>query len=51
MSDHYGEEFLSSGTLDIWGASPADQCTGNAFWGCSRTGTPTNYLNPIQSAR
>jgi len=51
MSDHYGEAYLSSGTLDIWGASPADQCTGNAYWGCSRTGTATNYLNPIQSAR
>ncbi|XP_011669703.1 beta-1,3-glucan-binding protein [Strongylocentrotus purpuratus] len=50
-SDHYGEQFLSSGTLDLWGASPANLCTGNAWWGCSRTGTSANILNPIQSAR
>lgn len=51
-SDRYGgESFLSSGTIDLWGASPADQCTGNAYYGCSRSGTATNYLNPVQSAR
>jgi len=50
-SDNYGEAFLSSGTLDLWGASPADQCTGNGFYGCSRGGSPTNLINPIQSAR
>nr|XP_039254431.1 beta-1,3-glucan-binding protein-like [Styela clava] len=50
-ADHYGESFLSSGVLDLWGGSPADFCTGNAFWGCQRTGTPNNYINPVQSAR
>lgn len=50
-SDNYGEAFLTSGTLDIWGASPADQCTGNAYYGCSRSGNPSNLINPIQSAR
>jgi len=50
-SDNTGEGFLTSGTLDLWGASPADQCTGNGFYGCSRTGSPTNLINPIQSAR
>ena len=33
------------------GASPADLCTGNNWWGCERTGSATNILNPIQSAR
>uniref|UniRef100_F7BJS1 Uncharacterized protein n=1 Tax=Ciona intestinalis TaxID=7719 RepID=F7BJS1_CIOIN len=50
-ADHYGEEFLSTGTLDLWGGSPADLCTMNAFWGCQRTGSGSNYINPIQSAR
>merc|ERR1712136_444635 len=50
-SDNYGEAFLTSGTLDLWGASPADQCTGNGFYGCSRSGNPSNLINPIQSAR
>ena len=33
------------------GSSPANMCTGNAWWGCERVGNPTNYVNPIQSAR
>jgi len=37
-------------TLDLDALEPAAQCTGPAFYGCSRTSTPTNYLNPIQSA-
>ena len=39
---------------DVWGASPADLCTGNAFYGCERqsgSGGGRNYLNPIVSAR
>ena len=52
-ADFIGESNLYSGyTMDMWGASPADQCTGNAFYGCSRTaGGGGNILNPIQSAR
>jgi beta-glucanase (GH16 family) len=50
-----GEQNVLNGyTMDIWGASPADVCTGNAFYGCSRTSFGTsggNVLNPIQSAR
>ncbi|XP_037916848.1 beta-1,3-glucan-binding protein-like [Hermetia illucens] len=45
-SEIYGEAFLSSGTLSIQG-----DCTNAAFWGCERTGTPTNIINPIRSAR
>ncbi|CBY42746.1 unnamed protein product, partial [Oikopleura dioica] len=51
LADVEGEEFLWTGNQDLWGASPADQCTGNAWWGCQRQGTNPNYLNPINSAR
>lgn len=27
------------------------RCTNPSFWGCERTGTPTNVINPIRSAR
>jgi len=49
--DKYGPGFLSSGTLELWGASPSNLCTGNQWWGCSRSGNTENYINPIQSAR
>ncbi|KAF7274037.1 hypothetical protein GWI33_013278 [Rhynchophorus ferrugineus] len=51
LSDDYGEGFLSSGTLDIDGSYPTDQCTNAANYGCTRTGTSENYINPIKSAR
>lgn len=50
-SDKFGEQFLTSGTLELYGNSPADACTGPQFWGCSRQGTGANIINPIQSAR
>jgi len=52
-SDTIGMQNLLNGfTMDVWGSQPADQCTGNAFYGCSRTsGAGGNVLNPIQSAR
>ena len=50
-----GEQNVISGfRYDFWGASPADECTGNMFYGCERTSGPDgggNYLNPIVSAR
>lgn len=44
---------LQSGfTMDMWGSTPASVCTGNQFYGCSRTaGAGGNIINPIQSAR
>jgi hypothetical protein len=51
VSDETGEDFLSSGVLNIDGGSPAEECTNPQFYGCERTGTPENYLNPIKSAR
>ncbi|KAL5013320.1 hypothetical protein ScPMuIL_007590 [Solemya velum] len=50
-TEKLGPQSLTSGTLDLWGSSPGDLCTGNAFYGCERHGTPSNLLNPIQSAR
>ena len=38
-------------TVDLWGTGPANECTGNQFFGCFRTATPTNPINPIRSAR
>ncbi|XP_071483948.1 beta-1,3-glucan-binding protein-like [Diadema antillarum] len=49
--DNFGEGYLTWGTLSLWGASPANLCTGNAWYGCERVGNGNNYLNPIQSAR
>ncbi|XP_072018556.1 beta-1,3-glucan-binding protein-like [Amphiura filiformis] len=49
--DTYGKGFVSSGTLNLWGSSPANLCTGHQWWGCERLGNPTNYINPVQSAR
>jgi len=46
-----GPDGLRKGALDIWGSQPGDVCTGNAFWGCRRDGTPDHIINPIQSAR
>ncbi|XP_049865948.1 beta-1,3-glucan-binding protein-like isoform X2 [Pectinophora gossypiella] len=50
-SDQFGEEFLSSGTLNIEGGAPADRCTNPINYGCERTGTPSHVLNPVKSAR
>merc|ERR1712166_825200 len=51
-ADTLGEDTMKSGRLDLWGSQPADSCTGNAFWGCTRSAPDSgNYLNPIQSAR
>jgi len=50
-ADTIGSEYMDSATMDIWGSSPADLCTGNANYGCLRTGgAGGNILNPIQSA-
>ena len=53
MVNDIGEQALTNGfRMDVWGASPADLCTGNAFYGCERTsGAGGNILNPIKSAR
>ncbi|XP_063234481.1 beta-1,3-glucan-binding protein-like [Bacillus rossius redtenbacheri] len=50
-AEQYGEAFLSSGTISLYGGAPADTCTNPADYGCSRTGSTTNILNPVKSAR
>jgi len=52
-SDNIGEANLNSGfTLNLWGNTPASECTGNAFFGCERiAGAGGNIINPIQSGR
>lgn len=51
LADESGNDFLYSGTLDINGGSPADECTNPAWYGCIRTGNKDSALNPIKSAR
>jgi len=46
-SDIFGEEFLTSGRVVI----PPNECTEYYNYGCDRTGTPDNIINPIRSAR
>ena len=51
-SDFLGDNLMSGTSIDLWGSTPADQCTGNAFFGCQRVaGGGGNVINPIQSAR
>lgn len=47
----YGEHYLTSGTINLRGNHPVEQCTNAAFWGCERVGTETHVLNPVKSAR
>ena len=54
MADDIGEAAVVTpgSTLDYWGGTPANLCTGPNFYGCFRTsGGGGNYLNPIKSAR
>ncbi|KAL7047360.1 hypothetical protein ACKWTF_002880 [Chironomus riparius] len=46
-ADRYGEAFLTSGRVVI----PPDQCTQADWYGCERTGTAENIINPIRSTR
>jgi len=50
-ADQFGVDGIQNMDLNIWGSTPADMCTGNAFYGCERIGgAGGNVLNPIQSA-
>ncbi len=51
--DNIGPNAVRGGyDLNIWGGSPADQCTGNNFYGCERiSGAGGNFINPIKSAK
>ena len=50
--DKIGAQNVRAGyTYDLWGGSPADQCTANFFYGCSRTSNGNNHINPIMSGK
>ncbi|XP_055607120.1 beta-1,3-glucan-binding protein-like [Uranotaenia lowii] len=48
--DEYGEAFMRSGVLSLHGSSQADHCTRQRFFGCERTGSHEQVLNPVKSA-
>ncbi|XP_060073960.1 beta-1,3-glucan-binding protein-like [Ylistrum balloti] len=50
-TDRFGPDFLTTGTLDLWGGTPGDTCTSNQFYGCKRVGNGAHPINPIQSAK
>lgn len=50
--DKIGSDSVRNGyTYDLWGGSPVNQCTGNNFYGCSRSSNGNNYINPVMSAK
>lgn len=50
--DYIGTQQLNSGSVNIWGMSPAELCTGPQFYGCERNAAASgNVNNPIRSAR
>ena len=50
--DALGLQTMTSGAYAIWGSTPADTCTSNAFYGCERNAAASgNVINPIMSAR
>jgi len=50
--DAIGLSTMQTGSVNIWGGSPADMCTMNAFYGCERSAAGSgNYINPVRSAR
>jgi beta-glucanase (GH16 family) len=50
--DKIGADSVRNGyTYDVWGGNPADQCTANQFYGCSRTSDGFHYINPVMSAK
>lgn len=50
-ADEYGEQFLFSGTVNLWEQPEENRCTNDVDNGCIRTGSPDNIINPIKSAR
>ena len=50
--DKIGADKVRNGyNYDIWGGSPADQCTGNNFYGCDRVSDGNHYINPVMSGK
>lgn len=51
VAEEFGDNFLTSGVLNVHGGAPADECTNAQYWGCERAGNINNIINPIKSAR
>lgn len=50
--DKIGAQAVRAGyTYELWGGSPADECTGNFFYGCSRSSDGNHYINPVMSGK
>jgi len=50
-TEYFGQDITKEGFMvDLWGGPP-DECTTNAFYGCSRSTAGGNIVNPITSAR
>lgn len=50
--DKIGADKVRNGyDYNIWGGTPADQCTANFFYGCQRVSNGFNYINPVMSAK
>jgi beta-glucanase (GH16 family) len=50
--DKIGADKVRSGyDYNLWGGSPADQCTANFFYGCERTSDGNHYINPVMSGK
>ncbi|XP_001845811.2 beta-1,3-glucan-binding protein [Culex quinquefasciatus] len=55
-ADEFGEDFLTSGSINLNQGSPSERCTDDpgfaqTFYGCERSGSYDRILNPIRSAR
>ena len=51
-SEAIGLTTMKTGSYAMWGGTPADLCTSNAWYGCERNAAASgNYINPIMSAR
>ncbi|CAM9236821.1 unnamed protein product [Choristocarpus tenellus] len=55
-SDTIGDDCFSgerSCSLSMWGLTPPDQCTSNAYYGCERQSNAAQriIINPVQSAK
>jgi hypothetical protein len=51
-ADYLGEAGMTVDDVNIWGSNPAEDCTGNAFYGCERNAAASGQvINPVRSAR
>lgn len=50
--DKIGAQNVRAGyDYNVWGGTPADQCTANQFYGCERASDGNHYINPVMSAK